>query len=182
MFDVFVLEHQEDYGFIGVTWYDHVSRSWWQPHHVYQHLTGRNAWSLAMPCWGDCPRNKLNTLTTEHALAILCMLRSPHRVSEQLRHCLLILRGLKSEEHLCTRAMVTAAELYTVVDKLLAKEIQSGVAAWLPFWGNKDPWATATCQEHQQLHISIAHLLLFAQERAIREQGSYYSSSFDGIA
>eukprot|EP00434_Breviolum_minutum_P010219 symbB.v1.2.009017.t1/scaffold564.1/size186654/11 len=71
----------------------------------------------------DQNRNKLNTLTTEHALAILCMLRSPHRVSEQLRHCLLILRGLKSEEHLCTRAMVTAAELYTVVDKLLAKEI-----------------------------------------------------------
>ena len=114
---------------------------------------------IPAPDWGDCPRNKLNTLTTEHALAILCMLRSPHRVSEQLRHCLLILRGLKSEEHLCTRAMVTAAELYTVVDKLLAKEIQSGVAALLPFWGNKDPWATATWQEHQQLHISIAHLL-----------------------
>jgi len=88
----------------------------------------------------DQNRNKLNTLTTEHALAILCMLRSPHRVSEQLRHCLLILRGLKSEEHLCTRAMVTAAELYTVVDKLLAKE------------------------------------------RASREQGSYYSSTFDDHA
>lgn len=67
-------------------------------------------------------RNKLNTLTTEHALAVLCMLRSPHRVGEQLRHCLLVLRGLKSEEHLCTRAMVTAAELYIVVGRLVAKD------------------------------------------------------------
>lgn len=50
------------------------------------------------------------------------MLRSPNRVNEQLRHCLLVLRGLKSEEHLCTRAMVTAAELYTVVDRLVAKD------------------------------------------------------------
>ncbi|CAE7675447.1 unnamed protein product, partial [Symbiodinium pilosum] len=51
----------------------------------------------------DRSRNKLNTLTVEHALAILCVLRSPHRVSEQIRHCLLVIRGLKSEPHLCTR-------------------------------------------------------------------------------
>lgn len=70
----------------------------------------------------DQNRNKLNTLTTEHALAILCMLRSPIRVGEQIRHCLLVLRGLKSEQHLCTRAMVTTAELYSVVDKLVDKE------------------------------------------------------------
>ena len=88
---------------------------------VHQSVVGQlDSWTLVGLSW--TPRNKLNTLTTEHALAVLCMLRSPKRVNEQLRHCLLILRGLKSEEHLCTRAMVTAAELYTVVDRLVAKD------------------------------------------------------------
>jgi len=70
----------------------------------------------------DRSRNKLNTLTVEHALAILCVLRAPHRVSEQIRHCLLVLRGLKSEPHLCVRALVTAAELYEVVANLVNRE------------------------------------------------------------
>ncbi|CAE7260101.1 mhkB [Symbiodinium natans] len=70
----------------------------------------------------DRNRNKLNTLTVEHALAILCVLRAPHRVSEQIRHCLLVIRGLKSEPYLCVRALVTAAELYEVVGSLIERE------------------------------------------------------------
>lgn len=91
--------------------------------------------SLALVLAGLILRNKLNTLTTEHALAILCMLRSPIRVGEQIRHCLLVLRGLKSEQHLCTRAMVTTAELYSVVDKLVDKEglLATGVALALAY-------------------------------------------------
>eukprot|EP00913_Durusdinium_trenchii_P012459 g11697.t1 len=63
----------------------------------------------------DQNRNKLNTLTTEHALAILCMLRSPIRVGEQIRHCLLVLRG-------------AAVRTFAAMGKITGKHLQDIVS------------------------------------------------------
>lgn len=61
-------------------------------------------------------------LTAEHALAVLCAIRSSHRLGTQIRHTLFLLRGFKSDPHLSTRMMVTLAELYEVMrDEILAE-------------------------------------------------------------
>eukprot|EP00403_Amphidinium_massartii_P043624 CAMPEP_0178457116 /NCGR_PEP_ID=MMETSP0689_2-20121128/46848_1 /TAXON_ID=160604 /ORGANISM="Amphidinium massartii, Strain CS-259" /LENGTH=1409 /DNA_ID=CAMNT_0020083351 /DNA_START=36 /DNA_END=4264 /DNA_ORIENTATION=- len=67
----------------------------------------------------DRNRNRLQPLTVEHALAVLCVACSPHRILEQVKHGLLVLRGFKSDVYLATRAVLAVAELYDVLSKEL---------------------------------------------------------------
>eukprot|EP00929_Paragymnodinium_shiwhaense_P113615 TRINITY_DN8189_c0_g1_i1.p1 TRINITY_DN8189_c0_g1~~TRINITY_DN8189_c0_g1_i1.p1 ORF type:complete len:1475 (+),score=385.52 TRINITY_DN8189_c0_g1_i1:123-4547(+) len=60
---------------------------------------------------------RLPPIMAEHALAVLCSVRSTHRVAEQVGHVLLVLRGFKSDAHLVTRALVTLAELFELLEK-----------------------------------------------------------------
>jgi len=67
-------------------------------------------------------QGRLPPLTAEHALAVLCAVRSSHRIGTQIRHTLLLLRGFKSDVYLATRMLVTVAELYEVMSDEIEKE------------------------------------------------------------
>lgn len=68
----------------------------------------------------DQRRGQVPPLTAEHALAIFCIVRSRHRIRDQVLHTLHMLRAFKSDMHLVTRALLTLAELYGVLAEVKA--------------------------------------------------------------
>eukprot|EP00927_Polykrikos_kofoidii_P037842 TRINITY_DN32048_c0_g1_i1.p1 TRINITY_DN32048_c0_g1~~TRINITY_DN32048_c0_g1_i1.p1 ORF type:complete len:1482 (+),score=263.91 TRINITY_DN32048_c0_g1_i1:93-4538(+) len=65
----------------------------------------------------DPAKTRMPPIAAEHALAVLCVVGSTHRVSEQVGHTTVLLRGFQSDPHLVTRALITLAVLFELVEQ-----------------------------------------------------------------